>query len=96
MSTRDESRPVREEDAFDVDAVAAWLRQQARDSDLGYDLAGNPISRTYGGDKQSISWTWDGKVDSVSGFGDEGKGALLYFEIRHGTETLPPSPWLGI
>ena len=29
MSTRDESRPVRDEDAFDVEAVAAWLREHA-------------------------------------------------------------------
>ena len=28
--------------------------------------------------------------------GDEGKGAMLYFEIRHGTDTLAPSPWLGV
>ena len=29
MSTRDESRPVRDEDAFDVEAVAAWSRMTA-------------------------------------------------------------------
>ena len=40
--------------------------------------------------------------DEVSGgerlgtVGDEGRGPMLYFEIRHGTDTLPPSPWLGI
>ncbi len=28
--------------------------------------------------------------------GDDGKGAMLYFEVRHGAETLPPRPWLGI
>ncbi len=28
--------------------------------------------------------------------GDEGQGPLLYFEIRHGSQTLPPSPWLGL
>ncbi|MBL8613618.1 MAG: peptidoglycan DD-metalloendopeptidase family protein [Myxococcales bacterium] len=28
--------------------------------------------------------------------GDEGRGAMLYFEIRHGTETVPPGPWLGL
>lgn len=28
--------------------------------------------------------------------GDEGRGPMLYFEVRHGTETIPPSPWLGI
>jgi len=34
--------------------------------------------------------------ERIGTVGDEGKGALLYFEVRHGTETLPPSPWLGI
>jgi septal ring factor EnvC (AmiA/AmiB activator) len=28
--------------------------------------------------------------------GDDGQGAMLYFEIRHGTETMPPGPWLGV
>ncbi|MBX3185775.1 MAG: peptidoglycan DD-metalloendopeptidase family protein [Labilithrix sp.] len=28
--------------------------------------------------------------------GDEGRGPMLYFEIRHGTETLAPGPWLGV
>jgi murein hydrolase activator len=28
--------------------------------------------------------------------GDEGRGPMLYFEIRHGTQTIPPTPWLGI
>lgn len=28
--------------------------------------------------------------------GDEGKGPMLYFEVRHGTQTLPPAPWLGL
>jgi murein DD-endopeptidase MepM/ murein hydrolase activator NlpD len=28
--------------------------------------------------------------------GDDGQGALLYFEIRHGTETVAPGPWLGL
>ena len=34
--------------------------------------------------------------ERIGSVGDDGKGAMLYFEIRHGTETLPPSPWLGI
>jgi septal ring factor EnvC (AmiA/AmiB activator) len=34
--------------------------------------------------------------ERIGTVGDEGKGAMLYFEVRHGTETLPPSPWLGI
>ena len=28
--------------------------------------------------------------------GDEGQGALLYFEVRHGSETIDPMPWFGI
>lgn len=28
--------------------------------------------------------------------GDEGEGPMLYFEVRHGSETLAPGPWLGI
>lgn len=34
--------------------------------------------------------------ERIGTVGDEGKGPMLYFEVRHGTETLPPSPWLGI
>lgn len=28
--------------------------------------------------------------------GDEGKGPMLYFEIRHATQTMPPATWLGL
>jgi septal ring factor EnvC (AmiA/AmiB activator) len=28
--------------------------------------------------------------------GDEGQGALLYFEVRRGSETIDPMPWFGI
>lgn len=28
--------------------------------------------------------------------GDEGRGPMLYFEIRHGTQTMPPTSWLGL
>lgn len=34
--------------------------------------------------------------ERIGSVGDEGRGAMLYFEIRHGTETLQPTPWLGI
>jgi murein DD-endopeptidase MepM/ murein hydrolase activator NlpD len=34
--------------------------------------------------------------ERIGTVGDEGRGPMLYFEVRHGTETLPPSPWLGI
>lgn len=34
--------------------------------------------------------------ERIGSVGDEGRGPMLYFEIRHGTETLQPTPWLGI
>jgi septal ring factor EnvC (AmiA/AmiB activator) len=34
--------------------------------------------------------------ERIGTVGDEGRGPMLYFEIRHGTETIPPGPWLGI
>ena len=34
-----------------------------------------------------------GKLGMV---GDEGKGAMLYFEVRHRTDTVKPEPWLGL
>jgi RHS repeat-associated protein len=42
-----------------------------------YDASGNAKTRTYGGDTQSLTWTWDGKLDTVTGFGDSGAGAWL-------------------
>lgn len=32
----------------------------------------------------------------IGAVGDEGAGAMLYFEVRHGTETLDPKAWLGV
>ena len=34
--------------------------------------------------------------ERIGAIGDDGEGPLLYFEVRHGTETVPPSPWLGL
>jgi septal ring factor EnvC (AmiA/AmiB activator) len=34
--------------------------------------------------------------ERIGSVGDEGKGSMLYFEIRHGTETLTPGAWLGV
>ncbi|MCL2724475.1 MAG: peptidoglycan DD-metalloendopeptidase family protein [Polyangiaceae bacterium] len=34
--------------------------------------------------------------ERIGTVGDEGKGPSLYFEIRHGTETITPGPWLGL
>ncbi|MFD9792528.1 ricin-type beta-trefoil lectin domain protein [Streptomyces sp. NPDC059070] len=44
---------------------------------LGYDSTGNTTSRTYGGDTQTLAWTWDGKVEKVSGFGKDGEGQVV-------------------
>ena len=52
MSTRDESRPVRDEDAFDVEAVAAWLREHAP----AYDLAGTPEVRQFPGGASNLTY----------------------------------------
>ncbi len=52
MSTRDDSRPVRDEDAFDVEAVAAWLRENAP----AYDLDGTPEVRQFPGGASNLTY----------------------------------------
>ncbi len=34
--------------------------------------------------------------ERIGQVGDEGQGPMLYLEIRHGAETVPPGPWLGL
>ncbi len=34
--------------------------------------------------------------ERIGTVGDDGHGAMLYFEIRRGTETIPAGPWLGL
>ena len=34
--------------------------------------------------------------ERIGSVGDDGQGPMLYFEIRHGAETIPPAPWLGL
>jgi len=34
--------------------------------------------------------------DRVGTVGDDGTGALLYFEVRHGSQAIAPGPWLGL
>jgi murein DD-endopeptidase MepM/ murein hydrolase activator NlpD len=34
--------------------------------------------------------------DRIGTVGDDGSGALLYFEVRHGSQAVPPAPWLGL
>ncbi|MEU1182323.1 polymorphic toxin-type HINT domain-containing protein [Streptomyces sp. NPDC005820] len=43
-----------------------------------YDAAGQMETRSTGGDTaQTMTWTWDGKVESVTGFGADGSGAWI-------------------
>jgi aminoglycoside phosphotransferase (APT) family kinase protein len=61
MSTRDDSRPVREEDSFDVEAVATWLRAHAQQNHLTYDLRGTPEVRQFPGGASNLTYLleWD-------------------------------------
>ena len=34
--------------------------------------------------------------ERIGAVGDEGSGPMLYFEIRHATQTVAPGPWLGL
>jgi septal ring factor EnvC (AmiA/AmiB activator) len=34
--------------------------------------------------------------ERIGTVGDSDDGPLLYFEIRHGSVTVPPGPWLGL
>ncbi len=34
--------------------------------------------------------------ERIGTVGDDGQGPMLYFEIRHRTETIAPGPWLGL
>lgn len=33
--------------------------------------------------------------ERIGTVGDDGRGAMLYFEVRHGSQTIAPGPWLG-
>ncbi len=34
--------------------------------------------------------------DRIGTVGDDGSGSMLYFEVRHGSQTVAPGPWLGL
>ena len=61
MSTADESRPVREEDAFDVEAMTAWLRTHADDPGVVPD--GVPEVRQFPGGASNLTYLlrWPGR-----------------------------------
>jgi aminoglycoside phosphotransferase (APT) family kinase protein len=54
VSTADESRPVREEDAFDVGAMAVWLREHA--AAFRDDLGGTPEVRQFPGGASNLTY----------------------------------------
>jgi murein DD-endopeptidase MepM/ murein hydrolase activator NlpD len=37
-----------------------------------------------------------GAGERIGTVGDDGPGPMLYFEVRHGSQTVPPGPWLGL
>ena len=37
-----------------------------------------------------------GAGERIGTVGDDGQGAMLYFEVRHGSQTVAPGPWLGL
>jgi murein hydrolase activator len=37
-----------------------------------------------------------GAGERVGTVGDDGPGPMLYFEVRHGSQTVSPGPWLGL
>ena len=37
-----------------------------------------------------------GAGERIGTVGDDGQGPMLYFEVRHGSQTVAPSPWLGL
>jgi murein DD-endopeptidase MepM/ murein hydrolase activator NlpD len=34
--------------------------------------------------------------ERIGTVGDDGRGSMLYFEVRHGSRTVPPEGWLGL
>jgi septal ring factor EnvC (AmiA/AmiB activator) len=37
-----------------------------------------------------------GGGERIGTVGDDGAGPMLYFELRHGSQTIAPAPWLGL
>jgi septal ring factor EnvC (AmiA/AmiB activator) len=37
-----------------------------------------------------------GAGERIGTVGDMGQGPMLYFEVRQGSRTLTPGPWLGL
>ncbi len=37
-----------------------------------------------------------GAGERIGSVGDDGRGSMLYFEVRHGSQAIAPGPWLGL
>jgi murein DD-endopeptidase MepM/ murein hydrolase activator NlpD len=37
-----------------------------------------------------------GAGERIGTVGDDGRGSMLYFEVRHGSRAIAPEPWLGL
>jgi murein DD-endopeptidase MepM/ murein hydrolase activator NlpD len=37
-----------------------------------------------------------GAGERIGTVGDDGRGSMLYFEVRHGSQAVQPGPWLGL
>jgi len=37
-----------------------------------------------------------GAGERIGTVGDDGQGPMVYFEVRHGSQTVAPGPWLGL
>ncbi len=46
-------------------------------AEFTYNETGATETRSYDGAEQSLTWTWDGQVETVTGFGENGSGAWL-------------------
>ncbi|MFE2419003.1 RHS repeat-associated core domain-containing protein [Streptomyces hokutonensis] len=64
--------------SYTTSSTTAAGAQVTTRSTQTYDAAGEMETRSTGGDSaQTMTWTWDGKVESVTGFGADGSGAWI-------------------
>lgn len=64
--------------SFDATTYTAAGAEVKTGSTQKYDAAGRLTNRSTGGDtSQGLTWTWDGQVETVTGFGPDGSGPWL-------------------
>jgi hypothetical protein len=44
---------------------------------VGYNVAGQTETRSSDGDQQALTRMWDGQVETITGFGENGAGAWV-------------------